>query len=54
MIISTKERKEKVKNSHYWGIDTKLMVEKKSQDTHISQNKLIEMCIQRHLPSMTF
>ena len=34
-MISTKERKEKVKNSHYWGIDTKLLVEKKSQDTHI-------------------
>ena len=53
-MISTKERKEKVKNSHYWGIDTKLLVEKMSQDTHISQNKLIEMCIQQHLPSMTF
>ena len=53
-MISKKETQDKVRNSVYSGTDTKLLVEKKSQDTHISQNKLIEMCIQQHLPSMTF
>ena len=53
-MISTKVSKEKVKNSVYWLKDTKRMIEKKSEETHISQNKLTELCLQRYLPSMTF
>ena len=43
-MISKKVTQEKVKNSVYWDKDTKLMLEKKSQETHISQNKLTELC----------
>ena len=52
IMISKKETQEKVKNSVYWNKDTKLMLEKKSQETHISQNKLTELCLQRYLPEM--
>ena len=51
-MISKKETQEKVKNSVYWDKDTKLMLEEKSQETHISQNKLTELCLQRYLPEM--
>ena len=51
-MISKKVTQEKVKNSVYWDKDTKLMLEKKSQETHISQNKLTELCLQRYLPEM--
>ena len=51
-MISKKETQEKVKNSVYWNKDTKLMLEKKSQETHISQNWLTEICLQRYLPEM--
>jgi hypothetical protein len=51
-MISKKVTQEKVKNSVYWNKDTKLMLEKKSQETHISQNKLTELCLQRYLPEM--
>ena len=51
-MISKKVTQEKVKNSVYWDKDTKLMLEKKSQETHISKNKLTELCLQKYLPSM--
>ena len=51
-MISKKVTQEKVKNSVYWDKETKLMLEKKSQETHISQNKLTELCLQRYLPEM--
>ena len=51
-MISKKETQEKVRNSVYWGTDTKLLVEKKSQELQLSQNKITELCLQRYLPSM--
>jgi len=51
-MISKKVTQEKVKNSVYWNKDTKLMLEKKSHETHISHNKLTELCLQRYLPEM--
>ena len=51
-MISKKETQEKVRNSVYWGTDTKLLVEQKSQELQLSQNKLTELCLQRYLPSM--
>ena len=51
-MISKKETQDKVRNSVYWGTDTKLLVEKKSQELQLSQNKLTELCLQRYLPEM--
>ena len=51
-MISKKETQEKVRNSVYWGTDTKLLVEQKSQELQLSQNKITELCLQRYLPSM--
>ncbi len=51
-MISKKETQEKVRNSVYWATDTKLLVEKKSQELQLSQNKITELCLQRYLPSM--
>ena len=53
-MINTKDPKERAKVSKYWLKDTKRMIEKKSNETHISENKLTELCLQRYLPSMTF
>ena len=43
---------QKVRNSVYWGTDTKLLVEQKSEELQLSQNRLTEICLQRYLPSM--
>ena len=43
---------QKVRNSVYWGTDTKLLVEQKSQELQLSQNRLTEICLQKYLPSM--
>ena len=51
-MISKKETQEKVRNSVYWGTDTKLLVEQKSQELQLSQNKITELCLQKYLPSM--
>jgi len=51
-MISKKETQEKVRNSVYWGTDTKLLVEKKSQELQLSQNKITEICLQRYLPQL--
>ena len=51
-MISKKETQDKVRNSVYWGTDTKLLVEKKSQELQLSQNRLTEICLQRYLPEM--
>ena len=51
-MISKKETQDKVRNSVYWGTDTKLLVEQKSQELQLSQNRLTEICLQRYLPSM--
>ena len=51
-MISKKETQEKVRNSFYWGTDTKLLVEQKSEELQLSQNRLTEICLQRYLPEM--
>ena len=51
-MISKKETQDKVRNSVYWGTDTKLLVEQKSQELQLSQNRLTEICLQKYLPSM--
>ena len=51
-MISKKETQDKVRNSVYWGTDTKLLVEQKSQELQLSQNRLTEICLQRYLPLM--
>ena len=51
-MISKKETQEKVRNSVYWGTDTKLLVEQKAEELQLSQNRLTEICLQRYLPEM--
>ena len=51
-MISKKETQEKVRNSVYWGTDTKLLVEQKSEELQLSQNRLTEICLQTFLPEM--
>jgi len=51
-MISKKVTQEKVRTSVYWGTDTKLLVEQKSQELQFSQNKITELCLQKYLPSM--
>ena len=51
-MISKQETQDKVRTSVYWGTDTKLLVEQKSQELQLSQNRLTEICLQKYLPSM--
>ena len=51
-MISKKKTQAKVRNSVYWGTDTKLLVEQKSEELQLSQNRLTEICLQRYLPEM--
>ena len=51
-MISKKETQEKVRNSVYWASDTKILVQRKSEELQLSQNKLTEICLQRYLPEM--
>lgn len=51
-MISKKETQEKVRNSVYWAPDTKLLVQRKSEELQLSQNRLTEICLQRYLPQM--
>ena len=51
-MISKKESQDKVRNSVYWGTDTKLLVQRKSEELQLSQNRLTEICLQRYLPEM--
>ena len=51
-MISKKETQEKVRNSVYWEPDTKLLVQRKSEELQLSQNRLPEICLQRYLPEM--
>ena len=51
-MISKKETQEKVRNSVYWEADTKLLVQRKSEELQLSQNRLTEICLQRYLPQM--
>ena len=52
IMISKKETQEKVRNSVYWAPDTKLLVQRKSEELQLSQNRLTEICLQRYLPEM--
>ena len=51
-MIIKKETQEKVRNLVYWEPDTKLLVQRKSEELQISQNRLTEICLQRYLPEM--
>ena len=51
-MISKKETQENVRNSVYWEPDTKLLVQRKSEELQLSQNRLTEICLQRYLPEM--
>ena len=44
-MISKKETQEKVRNSVYWDPDTKLLVQRKSEELQLSQNRLTEICL---------
>ena len=55
MIINQKQKQLKTfRNTVYFTEDTKRMVEEKSAETHISQNALTEMCLQKYLPQMSW
>ena len=51
-MIIKKETQEKVRNSVYWEPDTKLLVQRKSEELQLSKNRLTEICLQRYLPEM--
>jgi len=51
-MISKKETQEKVRNSVYWAPDTKLLVQRKSEELQLSQNRLTGISLQRYLPEM--
>ena len=51
-MIIKKETQEKVRNSVYQEPDTKLLVQRKSEELQLSQNRLTEICLQRYLPEM--
>ena len=51
-MISKKETQEKVRNSVYWEPDTNLLVQRKSEELQLSQNRLTEICLQRYIPEM--
>ena len=51
-MISKKETQEKVRNSVYWAPGIKLLVQRKSEELQLSQNRLTEICLQRYLPEM--
>ena len=55
MINNQKQKQLKTfRNTVYFTEDTKRMVEEKSAETHISQNALTEMCLQKYLPQMSW
>ena len=43
----------KLRNSVYYNEDTKRMIERKSEELQLSQNKITELCLQRYLPEMS-
>ena len=55
MINNQKQRQLKTfRNSVYYTEDTKRMIEEKSAELQLSQNKLTELCLQRYLPQMSW
>ena len=54
MINNQKQRQLKTfRNSVYYTEDTKRMIERKSEELQLSQNKITELCLQRYLPEMS-
>ena len=54
MINNQKQRQLKTfRNTVYFTEDTKRMVEQKSAELQLSQNKLTELCLQKYLPQMS-
>ena len=55
MLNNQKQKQLKTfRNTVYFTEDTKRMVEEKSAETHLSQNTLTEMCLQKYLPQMSW
>ena len=52
MIEKHQHHQNKVRNSLYFDQDTKRLIEEKSAELRLSQNKLTELCLQRYLPEM--
>ena len=52
MIDKHQHHQNKVRNSLYFDQDTKRLIEEKSAELRLSQNKLTELCLQRYLPEM--
>ena len=53
-MIEKQEPQKKLRNSVYYNEDPKRMIERKSAELQISQNKLTELCLQRYLPQMSW
>ena len=53
-MIEKQDPQKKLRNSVYYNEDTKRMIERKSAELQISQNKLTELCLQRYLPQMSW
>ena len=54
MINNQKQKQLKTfRNTVYFTEDTKRMVEEKSAELQLSQNKLTELCLQKYLPQMS-
>ena len=51
-MIEKQETEGKFRKLCEWNMDTKRLVEEKSQEFHISANKVTELCLQRYLPEM--
>ena len=53
-MIEKQEPQKKLRNSVYYNEDTKRMIERKSAELQIRQNKLTELCLQKYLPEMSW
>ncbi len=53
-MLEKQEHQKKLRNSVYYNEDTKRMIEQKSAELQLSQNKLTELCLQRYLPEMSW
>ena len=53
-MLEKQEPQRKLRNSVYYNEDTKRMIEQKSAELQLSQNKLTELCLQRYLPEMSW
>ena len=53
-MIENQEPQKKLRNSVYYNEDNKKIIERKSAELQISQNKLTELCLQRYLPEMSW